>query len=175
MTAQSSTPPIAVIIAGANGSGKTTLARQLLPMTRRGVDFFNVDEIQRTAFPPMSDVTAAREFLARLARAESKRQSFGLETTLATRTYARRIRRWRNLGYHVVLHFIELPDADFAVQRVAQRVAAGGHDIQEDDIRRRFTRGLCLFSTLYQSLVSEYFHWFSDQNGLRLSARHRNA
>lgn len=50
----------------------TTLARQLLPMTRRGVDFFNVDEIQRTAFPPMSDVTAAREFLARLARAEVK-------------------------------------------------------------------------------------------------------
>ena len=81
---------------------------------------------------------------------------------------------WRALGYHVVLHFLELPDADFAVKRVARRVAAGGHDIPEPDIRRRFSRGLSLFSTLYMPLVSEYFHWQSDQNGLRLSAQHRN-
>ena len=113
--------------------------------------------------------------MARLARAESACVNFAVETTLATKTYAARIRRWQSAGYHVVLHFIEVPSADFAVARVARRVAAGGHDIPEADVRRRFTRGRQLFFALYQPLVSEYFHWFSDDHGLQLRQHRRNA
>lgn len=123
--------------------------------------------------PPLSQVAAARVFLKRLVEVERNRQSFALETTLSSSTYAPRIERWRQAGYHVVLHFIEVPSADFAVQRVARRVAAGGHDIPDGDVRRRFLRGRQLFFTLYQSLVSEYFHWMSDDNGLRLVEQRR--
>lgn len=35
------------------------------------------------------------------------------------------------MGYSTSLHFIELPSADFALGRVAIRVAAGGHDVPE--------------------------------------------
>ncbi len=143
-------------------------------MTRSGVDFLNVDEIQRSVHPPMSDVAAARVFLARLGSAEQNRLNFGLETTLASRSYAPRIRRLKASGYHVVLHFIELPSADLAVRRVAERVAAGGHDIPEPAIRRRFHRGRDLFFALYRSMVSEYFHWLSDDHGLQLAERRRN-
>jgi hypothetical protein len=45
----------------------------------------------------------------------------------------------RTLG--VLMHFIRLSSADFAVQRVAMRVALGGHSIPESDVRRRFHRG----------------------------------
>ena len=114
-------------------------------MTRRDVEFLNIDEIQQSFDPPLSQVAAARIFLARLAQAERNRQSFGLETTLASRTYAPRIGRWRAIGYDVVVHFIELPSADVAVERVARRVAAGGHDIPAQDVRRRFQRGRDLF------------------------------
>ena len=57
-------------------------------------------------------------------------------------TFARQV----ELGFRTVLHFIELPSADFAVARVRARVAAGGHDIPEDDVRRRFDRGRRLFT-----------------------------
>ena len=68
-------------------------------------------------------------------------RSFALETTLAGLSYARQIPRWRDAGYAVALHFLALPDAEMAIERVAQRVRQGGHNIAEDVIRRRFIAG----------------------------------
>jgi predicted ABC-type ATPase len=79
--------------------------------------------------------------LRRLADAERRRDSFAIETTLSSTMYARRMRSWKTSGYRVALHFIELPSEDFAVRRVAMRVAAGGHSVPELDIRRRYHRG----------------------------------
>lgn len=42
---------------------------------------------------------------------------------------ARQIPKWRQSGYRVELFFLSLPSADVAVQRVAERVRRGGHDI----------------------------------------------
>jgi predicted ABC-type ATPase len=158
----------AVIIAGANGAGKTTFARGLLPTLYPGVPFLNVDEVQveDTAFT--HPVAAGRELLRRLAEMERSRASFALETTLSSAMYARRIGVWMGCGYRVSLHFIEVPSADFAVHRVAIRIAAGGHAVPEADVRRRFYRGLELFSGLYKPIVDEWYHWHSDDGGLRL-------
>jgi predicted ABC-type ATPase len=83
----------------------------------------------------------------------------------------RRLREWSVLGYRTTLHFIELPSADFAVRRVATRVAAGGHAVPELDIRRRFTRGRELFTSVYRPLVDRWYHWASDDRGLRLEGK----
>jgi predicted ABC-type ATPase len=82
--------------------------------------------------------------------------------------YARRIRLWRSWGYRVSLHFIEVPSPEFAVSRVAMRIAAGGHDVPEGDVRRRFCRGLELLERVYKPIVDEWYHWYSDDGGLRL-------
>jgi predicted ABC-type ATPase len=169
------TAPEAIVIAGPNGAGKTTFARQLIPLLHPGVPFFNVDEIQREGGSFSSPAAAAREFLRRLSDVEAGGRSLSIETTLASRSYVRHIRRWQSLGYAVTLHFIELPSADFAVARVAGRVALGGHSIPEADIRRRFARGVQLFPAVYQPLVDRWFHWRSDDNGLSLVRRHEKA
>ncbi len=66
------------------------------------------------------------------------------------------------------LHFIEVPSADFAVERVAQRVKHGGHSIPEPDIRRRYERGLQLFSKTYRPIVDAWYQWQTSEQGLRL-------
>ncbi len=159
----------AILIAGANGAGKTTFARQVLRLQYPDAEFINADEIQREAVQFAHPVAAGRELLRRMGDLERRSASFAVETTLSSTLYASRLRDWAARGYRTTLHFIELPSADYAVQRVATRVAAGGHSVPEADIRRRFDRGLRLFGTLYKALPDRWYPWLSDEGGLRLA------
>ena len=51
----------------------------------------------------------------------------------------------RAAGFAVELHYIHLPDAEASAERVAARVAAGGHHIPFEDIVRRFQRSRANF------------------------------
>jgi predicted ABC-type ATPase len=165
--------PEAIVIAGPNGAGKTTFARQVLPVLHPGVPFLNVDEIQTEGSAFVHPVAAGREMVRRLDEIEHRGGSFAAETTLSSRMYAKRMKSWRTSGYRIRLHFIELPSEDYAVQRVALRVAAGGHAVPEADVRRRFQRGLTLFHQVFKPLVDEWYHWTSDDGGLSLGQHHR--
>ena len=160
--------PEIVIVGGPNGAGKTTFARQLLPALYPEIRFINVDEIQRSNDVFDHPISAGKEMLRRLSELEKERHSFALETTLSSRMYAKHIPRWQARGYSVSLHFIEAPSPDFAVKRVAARVAAGGHHIPEADVRRRFSRGLSLFHSTYKPIVDEWYHWMTSTGGLSL-------
>ncbi len=111
--------PNAVVVAGANGAGKTTFTRQFLPAQYPDAVFLNADEIQRESSKFSHRVAAGKELLRRLAAAEQMRKSFGLETTLSSRMYVKRVARWEAAGYRTTLHFIELPSVDYALARVA--------------------------------------------------------
>lgn len=51
---------------------------------------------------------------------------------------------------------MSLPSADMAVQRVAERVRQGGHNIPEATIRRRHEAGRRLSTEVYQPLVDQW-------------------
>jgi predicted ABC-type ATPase len=53
----------------------------------------------------------------------------------------------------VKLIFLNLENAALAVQRVAARVAQGGHNVPKDVILRRFLKGKKNFDTIYKKLV----------------------
>lgn len=135
-------PPQAIVIAGPNGSGKTTAAMELLP---EGIVYVNADLIAselsgRPGTP--GDIRAGRVLLERVEALEANRQSFAIETTLATRMLASRFESWQGAGYETHLIFFWLPDPDLCVQRVAQRVRRGGHHVPEETIRRRYESGM---------------------------------
>ena len=153
------TPPKIIIIAGPNGAGKTTFAREFLPQEAGCPVFVNADLIAAglSPFAPeRAAIQAGRLMLEAIAQHVARRESFAFETTLSGKAYARQIPQWRQLGYHVELFFLSLPSADVAVQRVAERVRQGGHDIPETTIRRRFVSGRRLFSDVYQPLVDKW-------------------
>jgi predicted ABC-type ATPase len=88
---------------------------------------------------------------------------FALETTLATLTYAQKIPIWREKGYVVSLAYLRLSSVEESISRVRRRVAAGGHGIPEETIRRRFEKSLQYFETVYKSLVDEWYLWDSRE------------
>ncbi|NKC12006.1 MAG: Zeta toxin family protein [Gammaproteobacteria bacterium] len=156
--------PDALLIGGANGSGKTTFARQFLHEVYPHAEFLNSDEIQWETGAFAHPVAAGRELLRRLATLERTGHSFAVETTLSSLNYTGRLQRWAQRGYRTTVHFIEVPSAAFAMARVA----AGGHHVADSDVRRRFERGIRLFQDSYKRRALQWYHWFSDDRGLRL-------
>ena len=151
--------PRALIIAGPNGSGKTTFAREFLPAGGKCPAFINADLIAEGLSPfrpEIMAVEASRLMLDHVRQMMARREDFAVETTLAGRAYLQMICEWKLAGYQVELFFLQLPSADLAVERVRQRVAQGGHNIPEPDIRRRFDRGLENFRRHYQAAVDSW-------------------
>ena len=153
------THPRIIIVAGPNGAGKTTFAREFLPQEAGCPVFVNADLIAAglSPFAPeRAAIQAGRLMLAAIAQHVTKRESFAFETTLSGLAYARQIPLWRQMSYRVELFFLRLPSADMALQRVAERVRQGGHDIPEATIQRRFEAGKRRFSAVHQPLVDQW-------------------
>lgn len=152
--------PHAIFLAGPNGAGKSTAAPALLRDYLGVAEFINADTIATglSAFAPESAaLQASAMLLERIDELVSRRRSFAVETTLASKSYLSRIEQWKSIGYRVDLHFLWLPSVDLAIQRVAARVKSGGHEIPESTIRRRYDRGLGNFSTRYREVVDRWF------------------
>ena len=83
-------------------------------------------------------------------------ESFAIETTLSGKGYLKHIKRWREAGYQVSLIFLSLNDVNISIERVAKRVAQGGHNIPTPVIKRRFKSGLELFHSHYKQTVNQW-------------------
>lgn len=129
-----------VIIAGPNGADKTTFANELYPNAQGVFVYVNADEIARTR--KISAVGAGREMLRRIDHHVEQCDDIMLETTLAGHNYIRRIPQWQLQGYSITLYYLRLPNVEASIDRVSKRVKAGGHDIPESVIRKRFQRSL---------------------------------
>ena len=78
-------------------------------------------------------LTLAKDYL-------EKGRSFSIETTLSGKNYLEMMVRARTLGFEVVLIYIGTEDVDINLSRIRQRVLGGGHDVPENDVRRRYER-----------------------------------
>ncbi|MFW8566005.1 AAA family ATPase [Orrella sp. 11846] len=146
-------------MAGPNGAGKTTFARSFLAPLKDDVRFINADYIAAGLSPFDPELVAIRAGKIMLEEVEacfSRGESFAIETTLSGRSYLKHIARWQANGYKVRLLFLFLNDVNICIDRVAQRVSQGGHDIPETVIRRRFDAGLRLLHSDYKHVVNEW-------------------
>jgi len=144
--------PNLYIIAGCNGAGKTTASFTILPEMLNCKEFVNADSIAAglSPFNPESvAIEAGRLMLSRIHELMGAGVDFAFETTLATRSYVSLVKTAQELGYKVTLLFIWIDSPATAMQRVAERVVKGGHDIPSEVIERRYYRGLFNLFNLY--------------------------
>ena len=157
------------IIAGCNGAGKTTASFTILPEVLDCKEFINADEIAKglSPFQPESvAMQAGRIMLARMDELLQKGETFAFETTLATKSYKQKIEWAQANGYEVTLLFFWLRNVTMAKERVAQRVAEGGHSIPSQTIERRYHNGIANLFAIYMDMV-DICYIFDNSEGER--------
>ena len=92
--------------------------------------------------PRRTAVAAGREVILRTREYLENRQSFAIETTLSSRSTLATILQAEERGFIVNLIYVCVDNPERSIQRVCERVARGGHDVPEEDVRRRYERSL---------------------------------
>ena len=134
------------VLAGPNGAGKSSVIGAGL--TEKGLAFFNPDDAARRIAAQHPELTRQEanglgwlEGQRLLEKAVERGERFAFETTLGGRTVASRLESCINRGGEVRMWFVGLESAELCMQRIQARVGAGGHDIPEADVRRRYDSG----------------------------------
>lgn len=146
------------IIAGCNGAGKTTASFTILPEILDCKEFVNADEIAKGLSPFQPEKVAfeaGRIMLHRINELLINNEVFAFETTLATKSYKSKVKIAQDKKYKVVLLFFWLQDVDLAIERVKTRVKEGGHNIENDVIKRRYINGINNLFNIYLPIVDE--------------------
>jgi predicted ABC-type ATPase len=152
---KSSVKPKLYIIAGPNGAGKTTFATGFLPKYAGCFEFVNADLIAQglSPFNPASaDLAAGKLMLEQIRLLAKRKVDFAFETTLSGKTYIALLEQLKKQGYHINLFFLWLPDVRLAIERIADRVKRGGHNVPPDIVKRRFKRGIGNLFHVYRLL-----------------------
>lgn len=130
------------VIAGVNGAGKSSIAGAHLSHLRG--DYFNPDEVAagmmaRNPALPQAEANAAawQTGFEQLRQAIEDNKSYTLETTLGGHSICQLLHRAMDQGRPVRIFYVGLSTPELHVQRVAERVARGGHAIPEAKIRER--------------------------------------
>ena len=165
--------PRLYIISGCNGAGKTTASYSLLPEMLDCKEFVNSDEFAKglSPFDPSkASIQASRYMLMKIRYLLKRHEDFAVETTLATRTLLKIVKSAQAAGYTVTLLYFWLNSPDLAVERVRARVEAGGHNIPEETIRRRYNTGIYYFFKLYAPISERWILADNSQIPFRVIA-----
>jgi len=144
--------PLLKIIAGPNGSGKSSLTKTLDGESI--VNLLDPDAIARRldpVDPRRAALTAGRETIRRTQEYLEARISFAIETTLASKKTAETMREAKSRGFFVDFIYVCLDAPERNIMRVKERASRGGHDVSDEDVRRRYFRSLSNLPEAIQS------------------------
>ena len=130
------------VLAGVNGAGKSSVGGKALRAS--GAEYFNPDEYarqlrtQEALTQEKANAVAWAYGKGKLEEAIAKGTDFTFETTLGGKTITDLLIHAVGQGHMLDIWFAGLESVDLHLERVARRVAKGGHPIPEADIRKRW-------------------------------------
>lgn len=162
------------IISGCNGAGKTTASYTILPEILNCKEFVNADNIAAGLSPFQPEKVAfeaGRIMLERIHFLLESNETFAIETTLSSKSYKGKLLEAIENGYQIKLLFFWLPTVEMAFKRVASRVKNGGHNIPNDVITRRYSRGITNLFKIYIPLSFEWMIFDSSKNEIQMISK----
>lgn len=158
------------MIGGVNGVGKSSLSGVLCrQLTDMGI-IIAPDNI--AAQEKCDRLTAGKIAIEKVTECLKKGINFSQETTLSERRTLHTIRQAREADYRIRLYYVGVSSADESLYRIANRVRKGGHNIPEQDVRRRYEK-----RSADLALVLPYcdeVHFYDNENGFREVAVYQN-
>lgn len=156
-------PPSLIIIAGPNGVGKTTFAEVMFPAFIDNNRFLNADRLAKDLSLEESPIKAGHLIIEERNRLVKNKESFVLETTLATLSLGGYIKKCSEEGYLTYLHYLWVTSPALCDFRVKVRVVKGGHNIPIETIFRRYFKSV-KYLNKYTSLVKEAHIYLADSH-----------
>lgn len=139
--------PDAIFIGGPNGSGKSSILRHV---TRQpGATYICADEIAKelrkagyTGTEERLAKKAAEMAVSKVIECVQHKKPFLYETVMSHPSKVQLMKTATNAGMASHLAFVALSDPSVNVERVAERVHQGGHDVPTDKVVSRYERTL---------------------------------
>lgn len=158
MARTTTTPAQLHVLAGVNGAGKSSVVGATI--RDKGGEYYDPDEAAlaiMAANPGLgqaeANAAAWEQGRKMLQRAIDRRLDFTFETTLGGNTMPALLAEAAKRGLEVHVFYVGLDSADACIERVRQRVRAGGHDISDADVRRRYRHSLINLVKLLPALT----------------------
>lgn len=167
--------PHIILIGGGNGSGKTTIAMQLQEDT--GVKYLGSDAIAAQLDPAEYhniETQAARVFSTEFKAIIKTQASVIVESTLSGLTLKNHLIYAKKHGYRITIIYVFISSVELSLLRIATRVHAGGHDVPEAYVRRRFPRSRKNFWEVYRPLADHWELIYNSPNEDRFMAGVQN-
>ena len=147
MARKTTAPARLYVLAGVNGAGKSSIGGAAIRAA--GGEYYNPDEAARALMAanpglgqPEANAAAWQQGRKLLEQAIDQRLDFTFETTLGGNTMRVLLAEAAERGIEVRVFYVGLGSPEAHIERVRERVRAGGHDIPEEDIRRRYKYSL---------------------------------
>lgn len=159
--------PMVLFFAGPNGSGKSTVTR-----------FFDIVGTYTNADDMVSATGMSNKEAAVLAdkmryRSIELKEDFTFETVLSSHYKLNLLEKAKSEGFFIKCIFVLTVDASVNVARVAARVAMGGHNIDEEKIRTRYTKSLDNIKRLME--ICDILHVYDNTiEPIRIIRKHKD-
>ncbi len=158
------------IVAGVNGSGKSSLTGVLRTEIDNLGKIIDVDKITQQCGG--SVIEGGKKALSIIDDCLEKEICFTQETTLSGKKTLNTIRRAIEKDYYIRLYYVGLNTLDESIKRIKNRVSKGGHNINTDDVERRYNKR---FKDLMEVLpYCNEATFYDNENGFVTVAKYKN-
>lgn len=161
---------IYTIIGGVNGVGKSSFTGVLKSRTTDLGIIVDVDKI--TAQIGKGAIEGGKTAIKKIDDCIDKEISFTQETTLSGHRIEKTAKKVKNKGYYIRLYYVGLDTVEESKRRIANRVARGGHNINTEDVERRFANRWASIKKILPYCDEAAF--YDNDNGFVQVATYRN-
>lgn len=87
--------------------------------------------------------------LLRIKENARLKKDFAFETTLSSKSFLPFLKKIKSEGYRINLIYVWLKNPELAIDRIKNRVLAGGHFVPDEVVKRRYHRSMKNLVNLY--------------------------